>query len=140
MANKLTACQKLNRKKYPKKVQLEHDFAGIKAGQMMFVATPLMVDQYIRGIPKGSTGTVVALRNEMARRNKCDGTCPVSTAIFVRMVGEAALEELSEGKSVEDVAPFWRVLEGKDKITGKLNVDPAWIDQQRQMEKENAPS
>lgn len=140
MANKLTACQKLNRKKAPKKVELEFDFAGIKAGQMMFVGTPLIVDAYIRKIPHGSTRTVVALRNELARRNKCDASCPVSTAIFIRMVGEAALEELSEGKTVDEVAPFWRVLDGSHKIAGKLNVEPDWIDQQREIEKENAPS
>ena len=134
MAKNLSACEKLHKKKDPKKVKLEHDFAGIKAGQMMFVGTPMIVDEYIRKIPYGSTRTIPALRNELARRNKCDAACPVSTSIFVRMVGEAALEELGEGKPIDEVAPFWRVLEGKDKIAGKLNVDPDWIDQQRAME------
>ena len=92
MSKKLTACQKLHRKKEPKKVKLDYDFAGIKAGSMMFVGTPLIVDEYIRKIPAGSTRTIPALRNELARRNKCDATCPVSTAIFVRMVAEAALK------------------------------------------------
>lgn len=134
MVSKLSACEKLRRKKEPKKVKLEFDFAGIKAGQMMFVGTPMLVDAYIRKIPHGDTRTIPALRNELARRNKCDASCPVSTSIFVRMVSEAALEEIAEGKSVSEVAPFWRVLQGKDKITGKLNVDPDWVDQQRQME------
>ncbi|MEM7290826.1 MAG: hypothetical protein AAF412_10750 [Pseudomonadota bacterium] len=136
MSKKLTACEKIQKKKAPKKVELEYDFAGIKAGSMMFVGTPLIVDDYIRRIPRGSTRTIAALRNELARRNKCDATCPVSTAIFVRMVGEAALEELSEGKPAGEVSPFWRVLQGKDKITGKLNVDPEWVDQQREIERE----
>ncbi|MEL7430685.1 MAG: hypothetical protein AAFN43_11890 [Pseudomonadota bacterium] len=140
MANKLSACDRLHKKKAPKKVKLEYDFAGIKAGQMMFVGTPLIVDDYIRKIPHGSTRSIPALRNELARRNKCDAACPVSTSIFIRMVGEAALEELAEGKPVSEVAPFWRVLTGKDKITGKLKVDPEWVDQQRNLEKENAPA
>lgn len=140
MANKLSACEKLQKKKAPKKVKLEYDFAGIKAGSMMFVGTPMIVDEYIRKIPAGSSRTVPALRNELARRNKCDAMCPVSTAIFIRMVGEAALEELAEGKPIGEVAPFWRVLTGKDKITGKLNVDPNWVDLQRRAEKENAPA
>lgn len=138
MAKKLNAREKLKRKKAPKKVELDYDFAGIKAGQMMFVGTPMIVDEYIRKIPFGSTRTIVALRNELARRNKCDVTCPVSTAIFIRMVGEAALEDLAEGKKPDEVAPFWRVLEGKDKITGKLNVEPDWVDQQRTMESQHA--
>ena len=82
------------------------------------------------------TRTVPAMRTELARRNKCDATCPVSTAIFVRMVAEAALEEIEEGVPLSDVAPFWRILEGKDKISGKLNVDPDWIDHQREVELE----
>lgn len=131
MTNKLTACQKLHKKKSPKKVKLEFDFAGIKAGQMMFVGTPLLIDSYIHGIPHGETRAIPALRNELARRNKCDASCPVSTSIFIRMVAEAALEEMSEGRTVSEVAPFWRVLEGGDKITRKLAVDPGWVDQQR---------
>ena len=58
MAKKLTACEKLKRKKSPKKVNLEFDFAGIKAGSMMFVGTPMIVDGYIRKIPHGKTRTV----------------------------------------------------------------------------------
>ena len=53
MSAKLSACQKLHRKKEPKKVKLEFDFAGIKSGQMMFVGTPMIVDAYIRSIPHG---------------------------------------------------------------------------------------
>ena len=132
--SKLNAREKLQRKKEPKKVKLDYDFAGIKAGSMMFVGTPLIVDGYIRKIPPGKFKTVNAMRNELARRNRCDASCPVSTAIFVRMVAEAALEDLSEGKQADQVAPFWRLLEGKDKISGKLNIDPDWIDQQRAME------
>ena len=137
MANKLTAREKLRKKKAPKKVDLEYDFAGIKAGSKMFVGTPLIVDDYIRKIPAGRTRTIPAMRNELARRNKCDATCPVSTAIFVRMVAEAALEDLAEGKPTIEVAPFWRVIDGNHKIAGRLDVEPAWIDQQRKMEASN---
>ncbi|MEM9331000.1 MAG: hypothetical protein AAGA53_06720 [Pseudomonadota bacterium] len=135
--SKLSACDKLRRKKSPKKVRLEYDFAGIKTGQMMFVGTPMIVDAYIRKIPLGTTRTVVAMRNELARRNKCDATCPVSTAIFVRMVAEAALEELEAGKTSAEIAPFWRVIEGKDKIAKKIKVDPDWIDLQRASENQD---
>ena len=70
---KATATEKLCRKKTEKKVRLESDFAGIKAGQMMFVATPLIVDAYIRAIPEGEHRTVPGMRRELARRNRCDG-------------------------------------------------------------------
>ncbi len=134
MSGKLSACQKMQRKKAPKKVLLEFDFAGIKSGQMMFVGTPMIVDAYIRSIPSGQTRPIRALRNELARRNKCDAMCPVSTSIFIRMVSEAAIEEMTEGKSVSEVAPFWRVLTSDEKITKKLSIDPYWLDEQRSLE------
>ena len=131
---KLTATQKLCRKKTEKKVRLEADFAGIKAGQMMFVATPMIVDAYIRAIPEGQHRTVPGMRNELARRNKCDASCPVSTAIFTRMSAEAALEQLAEGASPDEVAPFWRILRPDDKIAKRLDVDSNWIAQRRALE------
>ncbi|MCR9194648.1 MAG: hypothetical protein NXH88_07945, partial [Hyphomonas sp.] len=57
-----------------------------------------------------------------------------STSIFVRMVAEAALEDLADGKPVSEVAPFWRMITSRDKMAGKLNVDLAWIDEQRALE------
>ncbi|MEL7113480.1 MAG: hypothetical protein AAGK93_11185, partial [Pseudomonadota bacterium] len=69
-----------------------------------------------------------------ATREGCAGTCPMSTSIFVRMVAEAALEDLQDGKTVSEVSPFWRVLTSADKITKRLKIDPAWIDEQRQLE------
>lgn len=135
MASKLSACDKIKKKKSPKKVKLDYDFAGIKSGSMMFVGTPLIVDEYIRKIPFGEFRAIPALRNELARRNKCDATCPVSTSIFIRIVAEAAIEEMDEGKKPSQVTPFWRVLESSDKISKKLPIDGRWIDEQRALER-----
>ncbi len=121
-------------KKKPKLVDLEYDFGGLRAGQKMFVGTPQIVDKYIRKIPFGETRTIHGMRNELARRHKCDGTCPLSTAIFVRMSAEAALEDLAEGKNIEEISPFWRIITSVDKVTKKLDVDGDWIDHQRAME------
>ena len=131
---KPTATEKLCRKKTEKKVRLESDFAGIKAGQMMFVATPLIVDAYIRAIPEGEHRTVPGMRRELARRNRCDASCPVSTAIFTRMSAEAAIEQLDAGRSADEVAPFWRILRPEDTIAKKLPLDGDWIAQRRALE------
>ena len=136
MAKEISALEKLKRKKAPKKVQLDYDFAGIKAGSTMFVGTPMIIDDYVRKIPRGVTRTVSAMRNQLARKNNCDATCPVSTAIFVRMVAEASLEEMKSGKPTDEVAPFWRILAADDKITKRLPIEPEWIDLQRSMEAE----
>ena len=129
-----TALEKLAQKKDKKIVVLDHEFAGIKAGQRMFVATPQIVDRYIRSIPYGESRSIVRLRNELARRHRCDAACPMSTSIFIRISAEAGLEELAQGAALEDIAPFWRVLTSGDKITKKLDVDPVWVDQQCALE------
>jgi hypothetical protein len=125
---------KLNQPKQPKRVVLDTDFAGIKAGTKLFVGTPLLIDGYIRAIPCGATRTIERMRRDLARKHQCEATCPVSTAIFIRMSAEAALEEISEGVTVNDVAPFWRVVEPDSKIAKRLSVDSKWIATQREME------
>ena len=131
---KATAREKLAREKQIKKVVMDKAWGGIQPGQTMLVATPLMVDAYIRGIPHGQTMSVPEVREALAEQAACSGTCPLSTSIFVRMVAEAALEDINEGKSVSDVSPFWRVVSSSDKIAKKLDIDPAWIDAQRALE------
>lgn len=129
-----SAIERLNQKKEKKKVILETDFAGVRAGQLMLVGTPKMIDAYIKSVPTGKTKTMRQLRNELARRHRYDATCPVSTAIFVRLVAQAAIEEMDSGKSPRDVTPFWRVVAPDDKIAGKLNIDREWIGHQRELE------
>lgn len=129
-----SAREKLAQKKEPKKVVLGGDFSGIKAGQKMFVATPQIVADYISKIPYGETRTIERMRTDIAQRRKCDASCPVSTAIFVRIAAEAAIEDINEGKAPTDVIPFWRLISSKDKVAKKLAVDSAWIDEQRAQE------
>jgi hypothetical protein len=129
---------KLHQPKQPKRVVLETDFAGIKAGTKLFVGTPLLVDSYIRAIPRGTTRTIERMRRDLARKNRCEATCPVSTAIFIRMSAESALEELAEGVAIADVAPFWRLVAPDSKIAKRLSVDSEWISLQRDSEAETA--
>ncbi len=131
-----SAAEHLNSDKQPKMVVLDKDFAGVKKGQKLFVATPKIVNEYINKIPFGETRTIERMRREMARRRKCDASCPVSTAIFIRIAAEAAIDEMEQGKSVNEVTPFWRLLCSKDKITKKLAIDPQWVDMQRELEQQ----
>jgi len=125
-------------KKYPLKqhkiVKLETDFAGIKADSMLFVATREIIEAYMYAIPRGECRTVHRLRNELAREYNCDATCPVSTAIFIRQVAEKALLELDYGKAINEVPPFWRLVEPDSNIAKKLEIDRSWIQLQREME------
>lgn len=129
-----TAREHLNADKREKLVVLEKDFAGVKAGSTLFVATPRIVDDYIRGIPKGESRSIVRMRNELARSRNANATCPVSSAIFLRISAQAAIDDMDAGKSVAEVTPFWRVISSKDKVAKKLTIDAQWIDAQREVE------
>ena len=131
---KKTWQEKLDAKKEPKKVILDHGFGGMAEGELMYVGTPQIVAEYIQGIPFGEIRTPVELRNEIARANQCDGMCPVSTGIFLRIAAEAALEGLDRGESIEAVIPFWRVVAPDSPTTKKLPVDADWIADRRQAE------
>jgi hypothetical protein len=129
---------KLQAKKLPKRVKLDKDFAGIKAGSMLFVGTPQIIDTYVRSVPEGETRTIERMRRELARKNQCDATCPVSTAIFLRISAQAAIEQMDAGTAVADITPFWRVIEPQSTIATKLTIDSQWIAQMR--ENENSPT
>ena len=129
-----SAKELLNANKKEKLVVLDNDFAGIKAGKLLFVGTPQIVNKYIKKIPFGETRTIMRLRNELARKWKADATCPVSTSIFIRIAAQAAIDELNDGKDISKVTPFWRLLTSDDKITKKLTIDAEWVDQQRASE------
>jgi hypothetical protein len=115
-------------------VILQSDFAGIRAGSSMFVATPKIVDDFVNQLPVGRFISMPELRADLAIENDCDATCPVSTAIFLRVVAEAALEQLEAGAAIKDITPFWRVVAPGDKVSSRLPVDQQWLQQRREEE------
>jgi hypothetical protein len=110
-----------------KVVVLDKPFAGIPAGSKLLIATPALVARYINTVPKGEQRSIVRMRNELARNHRANATCPVSTAIFLRIVAEAALEDLAAGKSLDEVTPFWRVVEEGSTLAKKLSCDAAFF-------------
>ena len=129
-----TAAERLKDSKPEKRVVLDKDFAGVKAGQTLYVANPRTVDQYVRAIQAGQSRSIVQMREDLAKSKDADATCPVSTAIFLRISAQATIDEIGGGRAKEDVAPFWRVLRASDKVTSKLSIDRQWIDTQRVLE------
>ena len=93
-----------------------------------FIASPGLIANYIERIPRGETRSIARLRNELARRNRAQATCPVTTAIYLRVVAEVALTDLGAGKPIDRVIPFWRVVEPGSKIAAKLSCDAAYLD------------
>lgn len=85
--------------------------------------------------PGGETREVQQMRRELAALHGADATCPVSTAIFLRTVAEAAWDDIEAGVPASDVTPFWRVVDPGSPLAKKLRAGGAWIAQQRAAER-----
>ena len=126
-----TATERLNRAKSSKRVLLKTDFAGLNAGSSMFVATPKIVADYVNQLPVGQFISMPELRADLAIEHDCDATCPLTTAICLRLVAEAALEQLESGSEIENVTPFWRVVAPGDQVSSRLPVNRQWLERRR---------
>ena len=81
----------------------------------MLIPRPLDLDALVRKVPKGKLVTKDQLREKIARDYKVCATCPLTSGLFIRIVAEAAEEDIREGKA--DITPYWRVI----KPDGSLN-------------------
>ena len=109
-------------------------FADIPEGSKMFIATPRIIDDYIKHIPYGKSTELSTMRNDLAIEYQADNTCPVTIGIFLRIVSEASYEELKSGKGIEEVTPFWRIVNPKSKLANKLECGAEFINKQRERE------
>jgi len=121
--------QKYHDAKPPHVTVLAKPFAGVGAGERLFIASPALLDARIRAIPPGRTQDPVALRAELAQENGAVATCPTSTAIFLRIVAERALERMED-----DPTPFWRVIAPDSPLARKLSCGPDLIRHRRALE------
>jgi hypothetical protein len=87
----------------------------------MLISSPADIAAYVAAIPFGQRRTVARLRSDLARRAKVDAMCPVTTAIYLRVVAEVALDDLEHGRDMAEVVPFWRVLLPGDKIASRIS-------------------
>jgi hypothetical protein len=107
--------------KAPHVVVLESRFAGVPAGERLLISSPGEIASYVAGIPRGEVRTIVRMRSDLARRADAAAMCPVTTAIFLRVVAEVALDDLAAGKDLADVVPFCVSSSRRDKIATKLS-------------------
>jgi hypothetical protein len=134
MATKKTWAEKLNCDKKPKIKRIDFDFADIPANSNMFIATPLLIDNYVKQISKGKNVTTQTMRKDLAIENKADYTCPVTTGIFLRIVAEAGFEKYQQTNSLKGVTPFWRVVEPNSALAKKLTFGQDFLVKQRHAE------
>jgi len=131
---KKTWKDKLNSKRPPEVKLLTFDFAGLKNGTTMLISSPLEINEHVKNIPYGQSKSVDEMKQFLAKKYDAQGVCPVTTAIFLRVVSEAAIEDLNSGKSKSEVTPFWRIVEPDSKIASKLEFGRDAIKQLRQEE------
>jgi hypothetical protein len=134
MATKKTWIDKLESKKEPKIKHIDFDFADIPANSNMYIATPQIIDDYIKEIPKGKKVTVQTMRKDLAIENRADYTCPVTTGIFLRIVAEANYEKYQKTNSLKGITPFWRVIDPESALSKKLTFGQDLIVRQRESE------
>lgn len=127
--------RRIARAKAARVVVTESDFAGIRAGSRLLIASPEILARYLMGIPPGELRSIVRLRNELARRHRADATCPVTTAIYLRVVAESAWEDLRAGVPRDRVPPFWRVIDPGSPIARRLSCGSAVIERERAAER-----
>lgn len=114
--------------------KVDKDFAGIPTNSTMLIATPKIIDAYVRQIPKGTGTTLQVMRKDLAQEYNAEYTCPVTSGIFLRMVAEASFEQMSQGKAIAAVAPFWRIVDEKSPLLKKLSFGKGFVLQQRKKE------
>ena len=98
-----------------KVVELSEKMQARFRASTMLVPRPLDLDALVRKVRKGKLVTQTQLRQHLAEEAGADCGCPMTTGIFLRIVAEAAEEDLANGK--QRVTPYWRVV----KDDGALN-------------------
>ena len=126
--------EKFNNGKSHEVKVIDKDFADIPAGSTMLIATPKIISDYVRQIPQGYEADVKKIRKDLAAEYGAQYTCPVTTGIFLRIGAELAHEEIAAGKSLEEVMPFWRVINKKSTAAKKLTFGYDFVQKQREQE------
>ena len=121
--------EKFETKKEEEVKRLDIDFADIKAGETMLISTPAKIVDYINSIPSNENRDLATLRKDLAKRARADKACPVTTAIFTRIIAERSLELMAEAK--KPLAPFWKVIDPKSPLAKKLSCGPELLEQMR---------
>ncbi len=112
----------------------DKDFADIPAGHTFLIATPEIVDSYVRNIPRGRHVSIKQMREDLAAEYHAEYTCPVTSGIFLRIAAEGAYEEYLEGKTTNEIMPFWRMIDMKSPSAKKLACGVEFLKEMRQKE------
>jgi hypothetical protein len=108
--------------------------AGMQKGEIMLVPTPRMIDAFIRAIPRGVSIDISTLRKMLATQHGAAVTCPITTGFHLRTVAEAASEAYQNGARLDEITPFWRVLDEQTATAKRLSSGVGLIVARRRVE------
>jgi hypothetical protein len=134
MKRKLSWAEKLKTAKPHAVKPAPIDIAGMKAGEIMLVPSPRIVDDFIRTIPYGTAVDIPTLRRRLAAQYRAMVTCPITMGFQLRIVAEAACEAYAQGRAPAEITPVWRVLDEGAPTTRKLGAGAAFILRERARE------
>jgi hypothetical protein len=134
MAKSKSWTEKLDNGRSPRVKRLARKFGGIPAGALMLISNPGEVQAMMRSLPAGAAVAPAELRKRLAEHHHADAACPVSTGIFMRIVAEAAWEEIARGAAPDDVTPFWRAIAPDSPLAAKLACGRAFVERMRRAE------
>jgi hypothetical protein len=109
-------------------------FADIPEGSKMVIATPKIVDEYVRNIPKGHHTSLQQMRKDLAAEYGAQYTCPITAGIFLRIASELAYEQYKNGTPLKKITPFWRMIDKKAPLARKLTFGYDFIAEMRKKE------
>jgi len=123
--------QKFNNGRVPVLESADKDWAGIPAGEKFLISTPAEIDAFIRQIPKGKAVSFATLKRDIALEHGTQYMCPLTAGIFTRIVAERAWEQMQQGMKVDEITPFWRVVDLKMPLAKKLSFGTDFLKQKR---------
>lgn len=132
LKKKKTWSEKFNARTIPEITSTERKFADIPEGAMMLIATPAIIEAYIKEIPAHETRSIADIRKDLAEEYEAEYTCPVTTGIFLRIVAEKNYEQYEKGTPLKDIAPFWRVIDAKSPTAKKLTFETSFLEKAKQ--------
>jgi hypothetical protein len=119
--------QKFNVDRKPEVKKLEKAFSDMPKNASMLIATPPIIANYLKQVPEGTTVDIKTIRKDLALEYHAEYTCPVTTGIFLRIVAEAAFEELQSGKDIDEITPFWRAIIPNSSTAKKLTFGQEFL-------------
>ena len=113
---------------------IDKKFADIPKGSRMLIASPPIIDEYVKSILFGEFIEPLKMRDDLAKKFQADKTCPVTTGIFLRIVSEASYEEYDTGIDLDAITPFWRMVNPNSKLAEKLACGIDFITEKQMQE------